>query len=67
MRSFSLLFASRKSRSFGVICAKTESVLELKDDERLWEKFYEISLRTSDPKNIALPIEKNPIVVLKKN
>jgi len=55
------------ARSFGVMCANTAAVLELKEGDYLWEKFYELSLRKSDAKNVDLPIQNNPLSVLKKN
>lgn len=55
------------ARSMGVMCGNTDAVLELKEDDYLWEKFYELSLQKSDAKNVVLHIQNNPLSILKKN
>jgi len=55
------------ARGMGVMCGNTAAVLELKQGDYLWEKFYELSLKKSDSKNIDLSIQNNPISMLKKN
>lgn len=55
------------ARGMGVMCGSTKAVLELKEGDYLWEKFYELSLKKSDSKNVDLQIQNNPISLLKKN
>lgn len=55
------------ARSLGAMCANSEAILELNDGDYLWEKFYELSLKKSDAKNLALNVSPNPITALKKN
>lgn len=55
------------ARSLGVMCSNSDAVFELQKEDYLWEKFYELSLKQSDAKNINLQIPNNPIAALKKN
>lgn len=55
------------ARSLGVMCANSDAVIELNDGDYLWEKFYELSLKNSDAKNLALTVPNNPLATLKKN
>lgn len=54
-------------RNRGIMCTSTDAILELKNEDDIREKFYEISLKKSDSKFIDLQIVNNPLTTLKKN
>ncbi|MDE1766297.1 MAG: hypothetical protein KGI27_08520 [Thaumarchaeota archaeon] len=54
------------ARGLGIMCAKSNPILELQKGEILRDKFFELSVR--DPSiDIDLPIRNNPLATLKKN
>lgn len=55
------------ARDRGIMCASTEAVLELNKEDKIRDKFYEMSLKKSDSKYVDLKIVNNPLTALKKN
>ena len=54
-------------RNRGIMCTSTNAILELKNEDNIRDKFYEISLKKSDSKLVDLQIADNPLTTLKKN
>ena len=55
------------ARNLGIMCANSNAVLELNEDDYLWEKFYELSLKKPERQNSTLTVSANPNNTLKKN
>ena len=48
-------------RNRGIMCTSTNAILELKNEDNIRDKFYEISLKKSDSKLVDLQIADNPL------
>ena len=59
-----ILLASRGS---GLMCSQINALMKLDPNERLHDRFYELSLQMSNAKNVDLPLQSSHLLVLKKN